>query len=219
MKLRKTYYQGFVVVVVFSESERQVADALGNAFDLHGLVVDKSMVLQRDLVSLTCVSTLACSTSILASAVRPLTAQPTWESISNIFSMLLGSMRGDVSRFSMASTTPACVLMPTAVEPSLNKAHALYLYRLDCIFDLKQPSLGRKGVDAAIVLGTILKHFISRMGQQRRSLTMRRTHSILLHATIFSFSTLIARSSSLMTHFSITNVHTSSRNRYVCKWP
>ena len=67
----------------------------------------------------TCVSALAWSTSILASATRPLMAQPTCSSISITFSMLLGSSSGEVSRFSTASTTPSVVAMPMAVDPSL----------------------------------------------------------------------------------------------------
>ena len=39
----------------------------------------------------TCVSTRACSMSVLASAVRPLMATPMWVSTSAIFSMLEGS--------------------------------------------------------------------------------------------------------------------------------
>ena len=41
-----------------------------------------------------------------------------WLSISRIFSMLLGSMREEVTLFSTASNTPSAVLMPTAVDPS-----------------------------------------------------------------------------------------------------
>ena len=43
---------------------------------------------------------------------------PMWLSISSIFSMLLASMRVDVTLFSTARTTPFAVLIPTAVEPS-----------------------------------------------------------------------------------------------------
>lgn len=43
-----------------------------------------------------------------------------FESISTIFSMLCGRIRGEVTRFSTAKTTPSGVLIPIAVEPSLN---------------------------------------------------------------------------------------------------
>lgn len=43
---------------------------------------------------------------------------PIWESISTIFSMLLGSMSGEVILFSTARHTPSEVWMPMAVEPS-----------------------------------------------------------------------------------------------------
>lgn len=97
--------------------------------------------------SLAWVSALAWSINILASAVNPLIAQPMCSSISMIFSMLLGSCgpgrwtrasvqgtamlqahhlmpctaptsRGEVMRFSTASTTPSEVVTPMAVEPS-----------------------------------------------------------------------------------------------------
>jgi hypothetical protein len=58
------------------------------------------------------------STSVRASAVRPETAAATWQSISEIFSMLAGSRSGEVTRFSTARTTPSAVLTPMAVEPS-----------------------------------------------------------------------------------------------------
>jgi hypothetical protein len=41
-----------------------------------------------------------------------------WLSISNIFSMLEGSIRGDVILFSTAITTPSEVLIPIAVDPN-----------------------------------------------------------------------------------------------------
>ena len=44
----------------------------------------------------TCVSTRACSMSVLASAVRPLMATPIWVSTSAIFSMLEGSCACDM---------------------------------------------------------------------------------------------------------------------------
>mmetsp|Transcript_8173 Transcript_8173/g.24020 ORF Transcript_8173/g.24020 Transcript_8173/m.24020 type:complete len:248 (-) Transcript_8173:8-751(-) len=66
-----------------------------------------------------CASTRAWSTSVRASAVRPLIAQPMCSSISSIFSMLEGSISCEVRRFSTASTTPSFVEMPMAVEPSL----------------------------------------------------------------------------------------------------
>ena len=40
-------------------------------------------------------------------------------STSTIFSMVVGSISGEVMRFSTASTTPSEVWMPIAVEPSL----------------------------------------------------------------------------------------------------
>lgn len=43
---------------------------------------------------------------------------PMWESISTIFSMLLGSMSGEVILFSTARQTPSEVWIPMAVEPS-----------------------------------------------------------------------------------------------------
>lgn len=48
---------------------------------------------------------------------------PMWESISTIFSMLLGSMSGEVIRFSTARQTPSEVWMPMAVEPSWKTPH------------------------------------------------------------------------------------------------
>lgn len=41
-----------------------------------------------------------------------------WESISTIFSMLLGSISGEVILFSTARQTPSEVWIPMAVEPS-----------------------------------------------------------------------------------------------------
>merc|ERR1719264_677185 len=64
-------------------------------------------------------STLARSTSILESAVRPEKASAQCLSTSTIFSMVVGSMREEVTRFSTASTTPSAVTTPIAVEPSL----------------------------------------------------------------------------------------------------
>lgn len=43
---------------------------------------------------------------------------PMWASISTIFSMLLGSMSGEVILFSTARHTPSDVWIPMAVEPS-----------------------------------------------------------------------------------------------------
>lgn len=40
-------------------------------------------------------------------------------STSTIFSIVVGSMRGDVIRFSTARTTPSEDLIPIAVDPSL----------------------------------------------------------------------------------------------------
>lgn len=67
---------------------------------------------------ITCPKVLACSTIILASAVSPLTAHPTCESISNIFSTLSGTIRGDASLLSTARTIPSFVRIPIEVEPS-----------------------------------------------------------------------------------------------------
>jgi hypothetical protein len=39
-------------------------------------------------------------------------------SISTIFSILVGIISGDVTRFSTANTTPSGVLIPIAVDPS-----------------------------------------------------------------------------------------------------
>merc|ERR1719264_1123102 len=64
-------------------------------------------------------STLARSTSILESAVRPEKASAQCRSTSTIFSMVVGSIREEVMRFSTASTTPSEVTTPMAVEPSL----------------------------------------------------------------------------------------------------
>merc|ERR1719318_1353428 len=64
-------------------------------------------------------STLALSIRVLESAVRPENAQAMWLSISTIFSMLVGSMRGLVILFSTARMTPSDVWMPMAVLPSL----------------------------------------------------------------------------------------------------
>lgn len=43
---------------------------------------------------------------------------PMWPSISTIFSMLLGSIKGEVILFSTARHTPSDVWMPMAVEPN-----------------------------------------------------------------------------------------------------
>jgi hypothetical protein len=51
--------------------------------------------------------------------MRPLMAAAMCLSTSMIFTTLLGSSSGDVSRFSTAKITPSLVWMPTAVEPSL----------------------------------------------------------------------------------------------------
>lgn len=48
----------------------------------------------------------------------PSLSLPMWESISTIFSMLLGSMSGEVILFSTARQTPSEVWIPMAVEPS-----------------------------------------------------------------------------------------------------
>ena len=40
-------------------------------------------------------------------------------STSTIFSIVVGSIKGEVIRFSTANTTPSAVWMPMAVEPSL----------------------------------------------------------------------------------------------------
>lgn len=97
-----------------------------------------------------------------ASAVSPLTAHPMCESISNILSMLLGTISGDVSRFSTASTTPSPVWIPIAVEPNYAavRCHdSRYLDRLDGILDLEEAALGGECVHAAVVLGAVLVHF------------------------------------------------------------
>lgn len=64
-------------------------------------------------------SVRAWSTSVRASAVRPLMAAPMCESISAIFSTLSGSSSGDDRRFSTARTTPSSVRTPTTVDPNL----------------------------------------------------------------------------------------------------
>lgn len=46
-------------------------------------------------------------------------AQPMCSSISIIFSTLLGSSSGEVTRFSTARTTPSFVFNPIAVDPNL----------------------------------------------------------------------------------------------------
>lgn len=46
---------------------------------------------------------------------------PMWASISTIFSMLLGSIRGEVILFSTARHTPSDVWMPMAVEPNCKR--------------------------------------------------------------------------------------------------
>ena len=48
-----------------------------------------------------------------------------WLSTSIIFSILEGSMSGDVTRFSTANTTPSDVCMPIAVDPSCSKEHCV----------------------------------------------------------------------------------------------
>ena len=66
-----------------------------------------------------CVSTLACSIILLASACRPDIAQPICLSISTIFSMLDETSKEDVTLFSTPRRTPWDVATPMAVEPSL----------------------------------------------------------------------------------------------------
>lgn len=51
-------------------------------------------------------------------------AAPTWLSISMIFSTDEGSSKVDVSRFSIANTTPSLDRIPTAVEPSFTASIA-----------------------------------------------------------------------------------------------
>lgn len=63
-------------------------------------------------------STLPCSIKVLASVMTPEAAQQMCESISNIFSMLSGTMRVELSLLSTARTTPSGTLSPTADEPS-----------------------------------------------------------------------------------------------------
>ena len=55
---------------------------------------------------------------VLASVMTPDAAQQMCESISNIFSMLSGTIRVELSLLSTARTTPSGTLRPTADEPS-----------------------------------------------------------------------------------------------------
>lgn len=55
----------------------------------------------------------------LESAINPDTAQAIWRSTSTIFSIVVGSISGDVILFSTANTTPSEVQMPMAVDPNL----------------------------------------------------------------------------------------------------
>jgi hypothetical protein len=50
--------------------------------------------------------------------MTPLAAQHIWWSISNIFSMLYGTIKVELSLLSTARTTPPGSLIPTADEPS-----------------------------------------------------------------------------------------------------
>ncbi len=61
---------------------------------------------------------------------------PMWVSISRIFSMLLGSMRLEVTLFSTANTTPSGVDIPTAVDPSWKKEIA-FISRYNVHYTLK----------------------------------------------------------------------------------
>ena len=58
---------------------------------------------------------------VLASVMTPDAAQQMCESISNIFSMLSGTIRVELSLLSTARTTPSGTLRPTADEPSCIK--------------------------------------------------------------------------------------------------
>lgn len=93
----------------FQPSKAQHRRKCGASFDLRII---------KKIKMCTWASTRACSTSIRASAVRPLQAHPICRSISKIFSMLDGTIRGDVILFSTANRTPSLVWMPIAVEPS-----------------------------------------------------------------------------------------------------
>lgn len=79
--------------------------------------------------------------------------------------MLDGTMRGDVIRFSTASSTPSRAWMPIAVEPSYRirlgclRIDAIYLDRLDGILHLEQAALGAEGVHATIVLASVQVHY------------------------------------------------------------
>lgn len=128
----------FLLVCAFAEPECEVRDGLGDRLDFDRFIVGEEVVLYAlSTVTETGVSertglglsaraetkrtwavTRACSTIVLASAVKPLMAQPMWRSISMIFSTESDSSKGDWVRFSTARTTPCEVWMPTVVEPS-----------------------------------------------------------------------------------------------------
>ena len=69
------------------------------------------------MILLTCASTLALSTSALASATRPEVADPMCSSILNNFSMDLDSTNGEVVLLSTAKTTPSGHFIPIDVVP------------------------------------------------------------------------------------------------------
>ena len=80
-----------------------------------------------------------------------------WLSISRIFSILDGTIKGDVILFSTAMTTPSDVFIPTAVDPSYSIQYKLYTYYIlymyldcfNCIFNLKYTSLRRKCIHSS----------------------------------------------------------------------
>ncbi|RWW19872.1 hypothetical protein GW17_00016040 [Ensete ventricosum] len=79
--------------------------------------------------------------------------------------------KGDVTRFSTASTTPSFVLKPMAEEGQKEKQKS-NLDGLDGVLDLEQPPLGGEGVDSSIILGPSKEQAIDQLLVEK---TARRT--------------------------------------------
>ena len=69
---------------------------------------------------------------------------PMWVSISTIFSMLLGSIRGEVILFSTARHTPSVVWIPMAVEPNW-KSSGVWVSDGPCVYKWQSTTPHRGG--------------------------------------------------------------------------
>jgi hypothetical protein len=92
---------------------------------------------------------------------------------SEIFSILFGSMRVELSFLWTARTTPSVTLMPTAEVPLLGswELKLIYLDGLHSVLDLEKSSFGREGVNTTVVL-------VSKFVRRARIGTCWRTFSL-----------------------------------------